>query len=178
MKFLVLLLFLILTPIAAFASEDGVEPHMIWRVIDFVLFAGIIYYYAKKPIADYFRTRKETIESTFKEAEKLKIEAEQLLKETEEKLSQLEDEMKKIIETFSSMADKEKESILKDAETTIKRLKDSIEEEKVFILNKAKLELLRRMTKDAIANVKDKLSSINTEEHSAINKKFIRGITQ
>lgn len=179
MKYLVFMFFLVLMPLAAFAGEEGeVNPHMMWRIIDFVLFAGIIYYYAKKPIADYFRTRKETIKNTFEEAEKLKEEAEQLLKETEEKLSQLEDEMKKIMETFSSMAEKEKENILKEAEITIKRLKDSIEEEKVFILNKAKLELLKRMTKDAISNVKEKLSSINTEEHNKINKKFIRSITQ
>jgi F-type H+-transporting ATPase subunit b len=179
MKFLVGLLFLVLTPLAAFAAEEGsVEPHMMWRIIDFIIFAGIIYYYTKKPIVNFFKSRKDSIKNAFEEAEQLKKEAEDLLKETEEKLSQLEDEMKKMFDTFTSMAEKEKENIIKETEDAIKRIRESIEEEKVFILNKAKLELLSRLTKEAINNVKDKLSSISADEHSRINKKFTRSIAQ
>ncbi len=179
MKFIIGLLFLVLAPLAAFASEEGsVEPHMMWRMIDFVIFAAVIYYYAKKPIADYFRNRKESIKNSFEDAEKLKAEAEKLLKETQEKLDSLDNEIKKILDTFSSMADKERTSILNEAESAIRRIRDSVEEEKVFILNRAKLELLKRLTKDAIGNVKEKLSNLNPEEHNNINKKFIRSISQ
>ena len=179
MKIIVGFVLLVLMPLAAFASEEGaVDPHMTWRIIDFILFVAIIYYFAKKPIVNFFKGRKETIKNSFEESEKLKEEAEKLLKETEEKLNQLENEMKQIIETFSSMAEKERENILKEAEISIKRIRESIEEEKVFLLNKAKLELLKRITKEAIGNVKEKLSSIGLNEHKEINKKFIRSISQ
>jgi len=179
MKFLICLFVFTLIPFVSRAAEEsGVAPHMTWRIIDFIFFAAIIYYFLKNPVADYFKSRKEEIENSFKEAEKLKAEAENLLKETEEKLEKLNEEIEKIVNTFKSIAQNERENILKEARSTIERIKENIEEEKVSLVNKAKLELLKNLTENAIDSLKKKLSNLTPEKHLKINKKFIGSITE
>lgn len=178
MKILVSLFLLVILPTIAFGSEsDSVEPHMLWRIIDFIIFAGFIYYFLKKPVVDYFKTRKETIHNSLAEAERMKKEAERLLKETESKLSQLDNEIEKIVQTFKSIAKNERDNILKETQAVIKRMEENIEDEKLSLLNRAKFELLKRITSQAISSVKKKLSSLKDSEHANINKKFIRSIT-
>ncbi len=179
MKFLISLFVFILIPFAAKAAEEGgVAPHMTWRIIDFIFFAAIIYYFLKNPVVNYFKSRKEEIKNSFEEAEKLKAEAESLLKETEEKLAKLNEEIEKILNTFKSIAENERENILKEARSTVERIRENIEEEKVSLVNKAKLELLKNLTENAIDNLKKKLSELTPEKHLKINKKFIGSITE
>ncbi len=179
MRFLIELIVFTLIPYAAFAAEKGgVAPHMMWRIIDFIFFVAILYYFFKKPIVSYFKNRKEEIKNSFEEAEKLKAEAEALLKETEEKMSKLTKETEKILSTFKSMAEGEKLSIIKEMESIIERIEENIEEEKSSLINKAKLELLKRMTKEAMDNLKNRLYNLSAEKHLKINKKFIGSITQ
>ncbi len=177
MRILVTLFLFVLLPCIAFGAEEGqMEAHMVWRIIDFVIFVGFLYYYMKKPIVNFFKSRRESIENSLKDAEKLKADAEKLKRETEEKVKNLDDEINNIMNTFLSMSKKEKENALKEAEMIIKRMRESIEEEKASLINKANSELLKRMVSEAIENATSKLSNLNAEEHQNINKKYIEFI--
>jgi len=177
LKFFICLSALILQPFIAFAAEkSGVEPHMAWRVINFVLFVGILYYFLKKPMVSFFKSRRESIINELEEAKRLQEEAEKLLEEAKEKLSKLEEEIKNILETFESMANNERQQILKDMENAIKRILNSVEEEKASIISKAKMSLLRKMSEEAIENLKRKFKNLSPEEHFRINDKFVRSL--
>ncbi len=166
-------------PTLAFAAEEGgVEPHMGWRVIDFVLFVAILYYFLRKPVAEFFKTRKESIKRELEEAEQLKEEAERLFEETKKKLERLEDEIKNLLETYESMAKNERNQILKEVEKAINRILASIEEEKASILSKAKMLLLKKMSKEAMENLRRRFENLTLEEHAKINDKFIRSLQQ
>ncbi len=174
-----LFVFMVVPAIAmAAADEGGVPAHMTWRIIDFVIFAGIIYYFLRKPVANFFKERKESILNAFREAEELKAEAEKLLKETEEKLAKLDAEIEKILTTFRSMAESEKEGILKELEEAVNRIKESIEDQKRSLVSAAKLKLLKIISSRAIGAVRERLSNLSDEEHTKINKKFIGSIMQ
>ncbi len=179
MKLLIGLVIFTFIPMIAYAAEGGdIAPHMIWRIIDFVIFVAILYYFLKNPIVTYFKTRKEEIKNSLKEAEKLKAEAELLLEETEKKLSKLDMEIEKIVNTFKSIAEHEKESIIKETQSIIERIRESTEEEKIALVNKAKFELLKIITKESIEMLRDKLSKLAIDKHIKINKKFIGSITR
>ncbi len=171
-----LLLTLIIPAIAVAAEEGGVEPHMGWRVINFIIFVGLLYYFLRKPISEFFKSRKESIIQEIEEAKRLQEEAEKLLEETKKKLLKLEEEVKNILETFESMAQNEREQILKEVENAIQRILKSVEEEKASILSKAKMLLLKKMSEEAIENLKSKFKNLTKEEHEKINEKFIRSL--
>ncbi|WP_035587717.1 F0F1 ATP synthase subunit B family protein [Hippea jasoniae] len=177
-KFILSLMFVFVPVLVFGADESGIEPNMGWRMINFAIFVVVLWYFLRKPIVNYFKGRRESIVNELKEAESLKEEAEKLLKEAEEKINSLEEELKKIIETFESMAESEKQQIFKELEETLARIKASIEEEKNSILSRAKLELLRKMSKDAIENLKRKIAQLSENEHRKINEKFIRSLQQ
>ncbi len=164
-------------PLMAYASEEGgIAPHMGWRVINFIIFAGLLYYFLRKPFSEFFKNRKESIIKELEEAKKLQEEAEKLFEETKKKLMNLEKEIKNILETFESMAHNEKEQIIKEIENTIQRILKSVEEEKASILSRAKMLLLKKMSEEAIENLKNKFKNLTKEEHEKINEKFIRSL--
>ncbi len=176
---LVFTFILVFAPQLVFAAEEGgIKPNMGWRMFNFALFVIILWYLLRKPVSEYFKSRRESIINELEEAEALKEEAERLLKEAEKKINSLEEELKKIIETFESMAENEKQQIFRELEETLARIKASIEEEKNSILSRAKLELLRKMSKDAIENIKRKIAQLSENEHRKINEKFIRSLQQ
>ncbi len=160
------------------AEESGIDPHMTWRVINFVIFVGLLFYLLKKPVTNYFKSRRESIVEELEEAQRLKEEAEKLLEETQKKLKTLEDEIKNILETFESMAENERQQILKEVERAIERIRASIEEEKASLMSKAKLKLLTQMSKEAIENLRKRFEDLSDEEHAKINEKFIRSLQQ
>ncbi len=169
----------ILVPLVSFAAESsGVEPRMGWRVINFVVFVAILYYFFRKPFSKFFSTRKETIKKELEEAERLQAEAEKLLEETKKKLDKLELEVRNILDTFDSMAKNEREQILREIEIAIKRILKSVEEEKAFMISKAKMMLLNKMSKEAIDNLRKRFENLSIEEHKKINDKFIRSLQQ
>ncbi len=177
-KYIISVIFVFI-PVVSFAAESsGIEPRMGWRIINFVVFVGILYYFLRKPVAEFFRTRKETIKEELEEAERLQIEAEKLLEETKEKLDKLELEIKNILDTFDSMAKNEREQILKEVEVAIKRILKSVEEEKAFMISRARMVLLRKISKEAMDNLRRKFGHLSAEEHKKINDKFIRSLQQ
>ena len=91
-------------------------------------------------------------------------------------MGKLEIEIKNILDTFDSMAKNEREQILKEVEIAIKRILKSAEEEKAFIISKARMMLLRRISKEAIDNLRKKFENLSIEEHKKINDKFIRSL--
>lgn len=167
------LFFVLFLPSVSFAAEGEVEAHMLWRVIDFIIFAAILYYYLKNPIVSFFKNRLENIIKYKQDAEKSKEEAERLLAETERRLSKMNEEIESIIKTFSSMSEKEKEDILKDAQAAIERVRDRVKDDESMLLNKAKTHLLETITSKAISSLNEKFSKLDIKDHQKIHKKYI-----
>jgi len=172
-KYVLALFTILLLPAVSFAAEGEVEAHMLWRVIDFIIFAGILYYFLKKPIVSFFKNRQENIIKNRQEAEKSKREAERLLAEAESRLSKLDEEIESIIKAFSSMSEKEKKNILEDAQVAIERIRARVKEEEIMLLNKVKAQLLSAITKEALSSLSEKFSELDTKNHQKIHKKYI-----
>ncbi len=157
----------------ALAAESTVAPHMTWRMIDFAIFVGILYYFLKDPIVSYFRGRRQRIFKELEEAKKLREEAENLLKEIEKKTANLNERINEIREMFEKMALKEVQSILKGAKSIIEKLEASLEQEREILLNRAKMNILMKLKNKTIEKLKEKFKHLSPEEHESINFRFI-----
>ena len=68
-----LLLFL---PLLAFGAKDGVPDYdIVARTINFVIFAGILYYFIKNPIKNAYKGRIEAIEKKMTQSRNKILEA-------------------------------------------------------------------------------------------------------
>ena len=103
---LLLFVVLMLFPIYAYGGEKTLHAHMIWRVINFVIFVAFLYYVLKKTAGAFFKKRREKIWKEMDDAEKSYQEAINALKEAEKKLSQVDKEIEKIVSLNRAIGEK------------------------------------------------------------------------
>jgi F-type H+-transporting ATPase subunit b len=119
---------------AAWASEAGGHGHggidpaklpdLLWRTVNFVIFAGILYKLAAKPIKMFFAGRKEEISTELQDLETEKITILKALKAAKAQLAAVAAERDQIIQQYIAEGEAEKAKIIQKAEQTAQRLKD------------------------------------------------------
>jgi F-type H+-transporting ATPase subunit b len=119
---------------AAWASEAGGHGHggidpaklpdLLYRTINFVIFAGILYWLAAKPIKNFFAGRKAEISTELQDLETEKIKVQKALKEAKAQLTAVAAERDQIIQQYIAEGEAEKAKIIEKAEQTAQRLKD------------------------------------------------------
>ena len=119
---------------AAWASEAGGHGHggidpaklpdLLWRTVNFVIFAGILYKLAAKPIKMFFAGRKEEISTELQDLETEKIKILKALKAAKAQLAAVAAERDQIIQQYIAEGEAEKAKIIQKAEQTAQRLKD------------------------------------------------------
>ncbi len=97
---------------------------LLFRAINFFLFAFIIVKFTAKPLANALRQRENKIETTLAELEEEKEKARKVHLEYEAKLAQLDKEKERIIQEFISIGEKEKEKIIEEAKKMAEQIKE------------------------------------------------------
>ncbi len=118
---------------AAWASEAGGHGHggidsaklndLMWRTVNFVIFAGILYKLAAKPIKVFFAGRKTDISTELQDLETQKIKVQKALKEAKAQLAAVAAERDQLIQQYIAEGEAEKAKIIEKAEQSAERLK-------------------------------------------------------
>lgn len=156
---------------AAWASEAGGHgqggidpaklPDLLWRTVNFVIFAGILYKLAAKPIKMFFAGRKEVINTELQDLETEKIKILRALKEAKTQLAAVAAERDQIIQQYIAEGEAEKTKIIEKAEQTAQRLKDmaamTIEGETKKAVAELKKEIIDTAVKLSEQIIKEKI---------------------
>jgi F-type H+-transporting ATPase subunit b len=112
-------------PTAAFASEDKVNAReLLLQAINLVIVLGVLFYFARKPILEYFATRRSDIKRDLETSADLLTAAEHRNSQIQRKLVDLESQLVEIVEASRRRADDESERILAEARKTADRIHD------------------------------------------------------
>jgi len=114
---------------------------LLWRAINFALFAIIIYKAAAKPLSATLRQREEEVKTTLEQLEKEKQKAHQAYLEYEAKLAQLDKEKEKIIQEFIALGEAEKQKIIEMAQKAAEQIKEGAKRAAEREVKRAKEEL-------------------------------------
>jgi F-type H+-transporting ATPase subunit b len=119
---------------AALASEAGGHGHgaldpaklpdLLWRTVNFLIFAGILYKLAAKPVKEFFAGRKMEIGTELQNLETEKIKLQKALKEAKAQLAAVAAERDQIIQQYIAEGEAEKAKIIEKAEQAAQRLKE------------------------------------------------------
>jgi F-type H+-transporting ATPase subunit b len=117
---------------AAWASEAGGHGgidaaklnDLLWRTVNFVIFAGILYKLAAKPIKEFFASRKADINTELQDLETQKMTVQKALKAAKAQLAAVAAEREQIIQQYIAEGEAEKVKIIEKAEQSAQRLKD------------------------------------------------------
>ncbi len=116
----------------AWASGDG-EAHsgkwmnLLYRVINFTIVAGILYYFVGKKIAAFFSGRSRQIKTEMLELDERRQKAETDLQEVEARIANLEAEKAAILQEAREQGQAVKAAIIAEAEKTAARIQSQAE---------------------------------------------------
>ena len=155
----ILLLGLALAPVALFASSEGaVETDIVERTVNFIIFAGILWYLLADKIKAYFAERSLSIQA---ELDKVQ----DTLKASQDKVNaakkQLEDASKiaaEIVENAKNDIDSVKEKVSVAVNADIANLEKNLDEMIKVETSKAKKEVVKEVLEELLKSDNIKLS--------------------
>ena len=119
MRALAIALLVALAPSAARAAEgSGSVANLLWSALNLAILVGVIVYFARKPIRDYFASRRHEIESDLDASARLLAEAEARLREWQTRVDRLDQELGQIRERARQRTEADRARILKQAQAT------------------------------------------------------------
>lgn len=146
----------------------------LWRIINFVIFVGIIYKFAGKKIVEFFRGRREEIETKLTDLSNRREDAEKRLKEVEQNIANLEQERAKILEEFTRQGEEQRAAIIQKAKIEAEKMRDqaqrSAEQERRSAVQKIRAELADLVVADAESKIRSKLGKA---EHEQLIDKYL-----
>ncbi len=109
-------------------GHGGVSPEkiqdLIWRTVNFVVFAGILIKLVAKPAKKFFAQRSQDVATTLEETEARQAAAEAAVKAAEARLAAVAKERQSVIQQFVAEGEMEKAKILDKANQVAARIKE------------------------------------------------------
>jgi F-type H+-transporting ATPase subunit b len=149
----------LLFALPAQASEGnggGLSEHL-WPAVNLVILVAVLVYFARKPIRDYFASRRSEIQSELKGAAEQLSEAEATYSKWQRRLVDLEAELQEIRATSSQRAEAERDKILSDAQATAERIRRDASVAVEMEFRRAREELREEATQLAIELATERL---------------------
>jgi len=113
---------------AAHGGGHGISPEkiqdMIWRTVNFVVFAGILIKLVAKPAKKFFGQRSQDVATTLDELTAKQAAAEAAVKVAETRLHEVAQERETIIQQYMAEGEMEKAKILDKANLVAERIKE------------------------------------------------------
>lgn len=125
-------------------SHEGAEEVLkqtIYQGLNLALLLGVLFYFGRKPISEFFSSRRSAIHSELSEAADLLAAAEQRNSELQRRLVDLGSEIEEIREESGRRAEEEAERILADAQATAERIRSDAQAGVAQELRRAQSEL-------------------------------------
>ena len=128
-----------------------------FRVMNFVVLAGVLVFILRKPVSQALGSRIKGIKEQLESLEVQKAEAEKQLAQYNEKLSQLESEAQKIVDDYIKQGNEAKAKILKEAEETADKLQVQAKRNIEHEFAKAKQKLQQEVVESSLLKAEESL---------------------
>ena len=163
---------LILLTSPAWAAEGSGFSYwwrLIWRILNFLILAAIIFKMARKPLKGFLAGKKGEAEQTLEQLEAAKTKAEAELAEIKTKLAEADQEIGRLIVHLSEMAIKRQQRILNEAQARAESIIHGAQAAAEGELKRAKESLTLEVGGDIIALATQKLRErLTAEDHQRI----------
>lgn len=148
--------------------------NFILRVVNFVIVAGIIWYFAGGKIKDFLKTRRYNIENELSELDKRKEDAAKRLSDVEKSIANMEEERKKILDDYRAQGEALKASIIEHAEKSAEQITD-MAKATAETESRMAVESIREQLGEMVAEATQKVleERLTKEEHQKLIDKYL-----
>ncbi|MGQ9921493.1 MAG: F0F1 ATP synthase subunit B family protein [Desulfobacca sp.] len=132
------------------AIDPAKLDDLLWRTVNFLVFAAILYKLAAKPIKEFFSKRRTDISSELQDLETQKMRVQKALRAAKAQLAAVAAEREQILQQYIAEGEAEKAKIIAKAEQAAQRLKDMAAMTIAAETKKAAAELKQEIVEAAI----------------------------
>ena len=161
----------------AFSWAEGFLP--IPKIINFILFAGGLFFLLRKPFSQAMRERRELIQADLKRAKAEKEAAEAKLREIEGRLNRLDSEIGEIRAAAEQEAKAEYERLIKQAQGEAERMRLMAEREIEGASRAAQIELREFAATKSVELAESMIrQEIKPEDNARLVQDFVRELEE
>ncbi len=148
-----------------------------WKVVNFGILAALGFFIAKKPVAEFFSSRRKGIEDEINELEQKKADAQKKLLEYQTKFKNLDQESKQIVENYIQQGEEAKTRIIAEAEAQAEKLEEmakrTIEQE----FKTAKVKLQQEISAKAMEKAEEVIkASISPDDQDRLVDQYLKKV--
>jgi F-type H+-transporting ATPase subunit b len=154
-------------------------PDFSYRVLNFALMAGLLFFLLRKPIREFFTKRTQTIANTLSELETKKKEAEKSYQEYNQRLAELDKETARILEEYRAQGEAEKAKIIAGAEESAAEIRAQADRAIQQEIKSATLALKREIAEFSVAAAEKVLKEkVGKEDHQRLIRDFTTKVVE
>ncbi len=159
------------------ADSGALLKDFFWRILNFVIMAGILIYFVTKPVKNALKGRSETIASDLEEAQKAREEAESKFAEYDEKLNKAEAEIEQIAADLKKEGEIERDKIIAAAREQAEKIKKEAEKSAAFEVARARAELQQEAARLAVELAEELLKkNVNDKDQSNMVDEYMKKV--
>jgi F-type H+-transporting ATPase subunit b len=171
---------ILMNAVAAVASEAGGHEEITFmgdwlpRLVNFAIIAGVVVYFTRKPIRDFFANRSSEIARAMQESREARDRATAALAEMERKVKDLETETNRLIEDARARGEKDKQALVEEGRKMVTDIEAQVKQGVELEVQKARTSLQAEASSLAVdlaeKSIKEK---IGPKDHERIVKEYI-----
>jgi F-type H+-transporting ATPase subunit b len=151
----------------------------IWRLFNFLVLMGLLYWLLAKRIRDFLASRREGIRTALADAESARQNAQKIFLEYEEKLTKATGEIEQIGETIRAQGLAEKTRLIEDTRKAAEKMKADTEARMDQEFQQASSQLKTEAIQLAAQMAEELLKKqIRSEDHETIVKDYIERVVK
>lgn len=172
----------ILLAAPVFAAEEAEAAHesitfmgdWLPRLVNFAIIAGVVVYFMRKPIRDFFQNRSSEIARAMQESREARDRAVSALAEMERKIKDLEVETSRLIDDAKARGEKDKQALVEEGKKMVSDIDAQVKQGVEIEVEKAKNALQAEASVLAVdlaeKSIKEKISA---KDHERIVKEYV-----
>lgn len=153
------------------------QNDFVWRLVNFIILIGVLYWLLAKKVKEFFTGRREGIKTALAEAAAAREAAEKKFQEYDATLAKATGEIEAIGEMIKAQGMVEKERIIDDARKTAEKMREDaharMEQEFVKASQELRIEAVRLSARMAEELLK---KNIRADDHEAMVKDYIEKV--
>jgi F-type H+-transporting ATPase subunit b len=161
----------------AAAHHEPSIGEILYPAINFVLYAGVLYYFVLPLVRNFLRSRQAEIVAAIDQAAAKKQQAEALVREYRAKLAALDQETQAIRALLREESEREKARLLRDAQATAEKAREDARLLADVEVKTARQEIIEEMARRAEAAARELVRrNIAPADQSRLVQEFIQQI--
>ena len=153
-----LLLGLALVPVALFANEGAVETDIVQRTVNFIIFAGILWYLLADKIKAFFAERSLSIQAELDKVQDTLKASQDKVTDAQKKLAEAKKIATEIVEGAKADVDSVKQKVATAVDSDIANLNKNLDEMMKVEISKAKKEVVTQVLEELLSSENIKLT--------------------